>query len=252
MLDSKERFSNRVETYVKYRPTYPREAIDYLYDVVGLSEHSRIADVGAGTGIFSKLLLERGSYVTALEPNAEMREAAVLELKEFASYEALGGSAEETGLKDHSVNFIVCAQSFHWFDQTAAQLEFRRILKPGGKVVLIWNSRQTTGSSFLEQYEQLLLTFATDYDKVGHKSITQHSLGSFFAKGGPHLERFAMRQLFDEQGLTGRLLSSSYSPLPGDANYERMIQELHELFIRNEQSGTVAMEYATELYWGEV
>lgn len=251
-MDNKERFSNRVENYVKYRPTYPREAIDFLYDIVGFKPESVIADVGAGTGIFSKLLLERGSHVIGVEPNEAMREAAIEAFRAEERYSAVSGSAEETGLSDHSVDFIVCAQSYHWFDKERARAEFRRILKPGGKVVLIWNSRKTSGTPFLEQFEGLLLTYGTDYEKVGHKSITLETLKPYFAGGGPHLDTFRVVQLLNEESLKGRLLSSSYSPLPGHPNYDPMIRELRDMYRSNEENGFVAMEYVTELYWGEV
>lgn len=251
-MDNKERFSSRVENYVKYRPTYPREAIDFLYDTVGFRQDSVIADVGAGTGIFSKLLLERGSRVIGVEPNEAMREAAIASLGAEERYSAAGGSAEETGLPEHSVDFIVCAQSYHWFDEEKATAEFRRILKPGGKAVLIWNSRKTSGTPFLEQFERLLLTYGTDYEKVGHKSITLETLKPYFADGGPRLDTFSMMQLLNEESLKGRLLSSSYSPLPDHPNYEPMIQNLRNIYRSNEENGFVAIEYATELYWGEV
>lgn len=251
-MDNKERFTSRVENYVKYRPTYPREAIDFLYDMVGFKPESVIADVGAGTGIFSRLLLERGSRVIGVEPNEAMREAAIEALSAEERYSAASGSAEETGLSDHSVDFIVCAQSYHWFDQDRARAEFRRILKPGGKVVLIWNSRKTSGTPFLEQFEGLLLTYGTDYEKVGHKSIALESLKPYFAGEGPRLDTFSMVQLLNEESLRGRLLSSSYSPLPGHPNYDPMIRELRDIYRSNEENGFVAMEYVTELYWGEV
>ncbi|RIX50579.1 class I SAM-dependent methyltransferase [Paenibacillus nanensis] len=251
-MDNKERFSNRVEHYVKYRPTYPREAIDFLYDTVGFRQGSVIADVGSGTGIFSKLLLERGSRVIGVEPNEAMRKAAVAALGEEERYSPADGSAEETGLSEQSVDFIVCAQSYHWFDKERAREEFRRILKPGGKVVLIWNSRKTSGTPFLEQFERLLLTYGTDYEKVAHKSITLETLKPYFAEGGPRLDTFSMVQLLDEEGLAGRLLSSSYSPLPGHPHYEPMMRELRDIYQSNEENGFVAVEYATELYWGEV
>lgn len=117
-MDSKERFTDRVDAYVKYRPTYPKEAIDYLYDTVGFRPLSEVADVGAGTGIFSKLLVERGSRVTAVEPNRAMREAAERTLGGEPNFRAVPGAAEATGLADRSVDFIVCAQSFHWFDRS--------------------------------------------------------------------------------------------------------------------------------------
>lgn len=251
-MNSKERFSNRVDTYVKYRPSYPQEAIDYLYSTIGFSPDSLIADIGAGTGIFSKLLLDRGSRVIAVEPNQAMREAAVKMLGAEANFRTESGAAEETGLPGQSVDFIVSAQAFHWFDHTAAQAEFRRILKPGGKAVLIWNSRLTQGTPFLEEYEQLLHKFGTDYGTVNHKNISREILLAFFKEGQMQEARFTYRQLFDFDGLSGRLASSSYSPAPGQPNYEPMMTELRGLFERNKKNGKVSFDYETEMFWGEV
>lgn len=251
-MNSKERFSNRVDAYQKFRPGYPKEAIDYLYGTVGLRSDSRIADIGAGTGIFSKLLLERGSSVIAVEPNEAMRSAAEKTLAGHSNFQAVSGSAEATGLPDQSVDFIVCAQSFHWFDRDAAKAEFRRILKPDGRVILIWNTRLTKGTSFREEYNQLLETYGTDYKEVKHTNISKMNLQTFFKDGTMHEERFSMNQEFDFEGLKGRLLSSSYSPVPGHPNYEPMLTELRNIFDRNHRDGIVLFEYETEVYWGEV
>ncbi|WP_372660780.1 class I SAM-dependent methyltransferase [Cohnella sp.] len=251
-MENKERFSNRVEKYVKYRPSYPKEAIDYLYTAVGLRQHSEIADIGAGTGIFSRLLLERGSRVTAVEPNQAMREAAEKALGGNPNFSAVPEAAEDTRLPDHSVDFIVCAQAFHWFDHTAAQVEFRRILKPGGRVILIWNTRVTQGTPFLEDYEQLLIALGTDYAKVNHRNISREKLVAFFREDYLQEARFTNRQVFDYDGLSGRLLSSSYSPIAGHPKYEPMMAALRDLFDRHEQGGVVHFDYETEVYWGEV
>ncbi|WP_339799437.1 class I SAM-dependent methyltransferase [Paenibacillus sp. FSL R5-0744] len=251
-MNNKERFSNRVDSYVKYRPSYPKEAIDYLYNTIGLKSYCDIADIGAGTGIFSALLLERGCRVTAVEPNPEMRTAAEEKFAKDNHFRALPGSAEKTELPDQSVDFIVCAQAFHWFDRDAAQLEFKRILKPGGKAVLIWNSRRTYGTPFLEEYEQLVQTFGTDYTQVNHKNITPEILSSFFKAGQMQVAHFSNKQVFDFEGLSGRARSSSYIPAPGDPRYENMMTELRNLFERNKQDDKVFFEYETEVYWGEV
>ncbi|QHW29921.1 class I SAM-dependent methyltransferase [Paenibacillus rhizovicinus] len=251
-MNSKERFSDRVDTYVKYRPSYPAEAIDYLYGEVGLNAGSTVADIGAGTGIFSRLLLERGSEVIAVEPNGEMRSAAVEALSEAPNFHAAAGSAEETTLAEHAVDFIVCAQSFHWFDRTAAQAEFHRILKPGGKAALIWNSRLTQGTPFREGYDLLLKNYGTDYEKMTHKNISSADLAAFFKPGNMREARFTMSQSFDFEGLKGRLLSSSYSPMPGHPNYEPLIAGLRELFDRTSVNGEIDFDYETEVYWGEV
>lgn len=178
-MNSGERFTNRVDSYVKYRPSYPQAAIDYLYNDIGLRPNCKIADIGSGTGSLSKLLLERGSNVIAVEPNQAMREAAEKSLDSNPNFQSRSGSAEATGLPEQSVEFIVCAQAFHWFDRVAAQTEFRRILQPGGKVILLWNSRLTQGTSFREEYDQLLRTYGTDYEQVNHKNISPAILRSF-------------------------------------------------------------------------
>jgi SAM-dependent methyltransferase len=252
-MDSKERFSNRVDTYVKYRPTYPKEAIDYLYGTVGLTTESLVADIGAGTGIFSELLLERGSRVIGVEPNQAMREKSEARLAaEFEGFRTCPGSAEETGLEESSMDYIVCAQSFHWFDRRLAKVEFARILKPGGKVILIWNSRRTSGTPFLERYEQLLHDFGNNFVSMNHRNVSQEALRSFFENGGPTLAAFTNGQRFDLDGLRGRLLSSSYTPTIGEPRYEPMMKELQSIFDETQVDGTVSMEYDTEVYWGTV
>jgi ubiquinone/menaquinone biosynthesis C-methylase UbiE len=250
--DNKTRFTNRVDAYVKYRPSYPKDAIDYLYDTVGFKPESEVADIGAGTGIFSKLILERGSHVTAVEPNQAMREAAEKMLIGKSRYRSVTGSAEATQLQSHSVDFIVTAQAFHWFDQAAAQIEFRRILRKRGKAVLIWNSRLRKGSSFLEEYEQLLNKFGTDYAKVNHSNISKEALVAFYKEGEMKEARFKFSQEVDFEGLSGRLLSSSYIPVLGHPSHEPMMAELRSLFERNSQDGKVIIDYETEVFWGEV
>lgn len=251
-MDSKERFSERVDTYVKYRPSYPIEAVDCLYNTVGISQKSIIADIGAGTGIMSELLLARGSKVIAVEPNVDMRQMAEKRLSNNLNFRIQPCPAEETGLDDQSVDAVICAQSFHWFDRQAAGLEFRRILKPKGKVVLIWNSRLTEGSEFLTDYEQLLQGYGTDYKEVKHTNITPDQFDSFFKEGTLQLKEFTNRQIFDYEGLKGRLLSSSYSPVPGHPKHEPMLDELQSLFDRTQKNNEVYFDYKTQVFWGEV
>jgi ubiquinone/menaquinone biosynthesis C-methylase UbiE len=252
VMGIKQSFSNKVKDYVNYRPTYPIDAIDYLYDILKLNEKSTVADIGAGTGIFSKLLVERGTKVFAVEPNQEMRESSVQTLGKDINFHAIEGSAELTNLSDNSVDFIVCAQAFHWFDRTATKIEFKRIIKEHGKVILVWNTRQTKGTPFLEGLEHLLLNYGIDYSEVNHKNISEEDLQSFFKENTMEKSVFKMQQLFDFEGLRGRIMSSSYSPMPEHPNYEPMMEGLRKLFNRYEKNGKVPYIYDTELYLGEI
>ncbi len=133
-----------------------------------------------------------------------------------------------------------------------AKQEFLRILKPGGKAILIWNQRLTSGTPFLEGYEQLLQSYGTDYKDVNHKNVSTETIQDFFHKGKFTKATFAYRQLFDFEGLRGRLASSSYTPAPDHPDYGAMIEQLKSLFEATKMDGQVSFDYETELYWGRV
>ena len=150
-MNTVERFSNRVANYVKYRPGYPKEILDVFRDEMNLRTDSIIADVGSGTGISSKVFLENGNKVHGVEPNAAMREAAEEFLNNFPQFESVDGTSEATNLPDDSVDFIIAAQAFHWFEPNKTRPEFKRILREGGYVALIWNERQIGRASCRER-----------------------------------------------------------------------------------------------------
>src|SRR6202142_258249 len=163
------RFSDRVENYVRYRPGYPPEVLDLLRDQCGLQPTHVVADIASGTGLFTKLLLENGNSVYAVEPNAEMREMGAHVLEGYERLVTVSGTAEETTLASASVDFVTAAQAAHWFDLPRTRKEFVRILRTGGWCVLIWNERLTEGTPFLRVNEQLLLTYGTDYKAGRHE-----------------------------------------------------------------------------------
>ncbi len=244
-----QRFSDRVENYVRYRPSYPQEIIPLLQRETGLIPQSVIADVGSGTGISAELFLRAGNVVHAVEPNREMREAAERLLAHFPNFHSVDGSAQATTLPDHRMDFIVAAQAFHWFNTPETRAEFTRILKPGGHIVLIWNERKLHSTPFLQAFEQLLITFGTDYTKVRHENVNTAALGAFFS--GPYASHtFAYEQHFDFEGLKGRLLSSSYAPAAGQPRHDEMMAELRRIFDVYQVSGQVCFEYDTRVHVG--
>jgi SAM-dependent methyltransferase len=245
------RFSDRVENYVRYRPGYPPGVLQALKAECGLAPSHTVADIASGTGIWTRMLLENGNPVFGVEPNAEMREAGERLLAGFQKFTSIAGTAEATTLADHSPDFITAAQAAHWFDRAPARREFVRILKPAGWLVLLWNERVTDSTRFLRDYEQLLLTYGTDYEEVRHERTTA-AVNEFFDPA-PFKERvFEMRQEFDYAGLEGRLLSSSYAPGPEHPQHEPMLRELRRIFDSCAVEDRVAFEYKTRLYFGRL
>jgi ubiquinone/menaquinone biosynthesis C-methylase UbiE len=176
-LNSTQRFSSRVDTYVRFRPSYPKQIVETLEKHCGFTDHSVVADIASGTGIFTKLLLEHGNRVYGVEPNAEMRRAGEEFLAAYPNFTSVTGTAEATTLSSYSVDFVTAAQSGHWFDRQKSRQEFARILKPEGWAVLVWNERKTDSTPFLRDYEDLLLRYGTDYNEVRHEHTV---VGEFF------------------------------------------------------------------------
>ena len=246
-----ERFSNRVENYVKYRPNYPKKIISFLEKEIGLSSSSIIADIGSGTGISSEMFLKNGNIVYGVEPNKEMREAAERLLADYPNFKSINGTAEDTTLAANSIDILSAGQAFHWFDVIKTEIEFKRILKNGGWVVLVWNERETNASLFLKAYEEFLNTFGTDYKEVNHVNI-YGAIDQLFKEKGYKLQTFPNNQTFDYKGLEGRLLSSSYTPSGDDSKYLPMLAEIKILFDTYQRDNAVIFEYITKIFFGQL
>jgi len=253
MTDPTRRFSSRVDNYVKYRPSYPAAVLDVLKWECGLAHDWIVADIGSGPGNLTRLFLDNGNRVVGVEPNREMRAAGERLLSGYPSFTSVAGTAEATTLADASVDLVVAGQAFHWFDQAAARREFARILKPPRPVALVWNERRTDSTPFLVAYEMLLRAYGTDYARVGnHDAADSAALERFFGPGGYTRATFEYSQVFDDEGLRGRLLSSSYTPEADQPGHDAMLQELRVLFNERQEGGTVTFEYDTTVYYGRL
>jgi SAM-dependent methyltransferase len=248
-----ERFSNRVEDYVRWRPGYPAELVPWLMAQCGLQAGDLVADIGCGTGLFTRELLLQGLKVRGVEPNGPMRAAGDEYLAEFGeAFHSGEGTAEATGLADHSVRLVTAAQAFHWFRPPQARAEFARILAPGGCAALIWNVRRED-TPFLRGYEALLQRHAPEYANSGIPAQADAAvIGPFFAPSGYIEHSFPYAQRFDRAGLRGRLLSSSYAPAAGTPGHEPMLAELDRLFDATQQDGEVSFDYDTRVFLGRL
>jgi SAM-dependent methyltransferase len=249
-MDPTERFSGRAEDYARHRPGYPAAIFEALGRDAGWAPGQVIADVGAGTGILTKLFLERGNTVYAVEPNGPMRDAAEKALAGYPRFWGIKGTAEATGLPGACVDGITAAQAFHWFDRERARTEFLRILRPGGWLALLWNERITDTTPFLREYERLILNLSIDYAEVKKRDLIDSDVTAFFAPHAARKSEFENFQLFDFDGLLGRLMSSSYAPLPGHPRHEPIVAELRRIFEEHQQNGHVRFDYRTLVYAG--
>jgi SAM-dependent methyltransferase len=251
VLDPTKRFSNRVENYVKYRPTYPPEIIPLLEADCGLTPASIIADVGSGTGFLTELFLKNGNEVYGIEPNPEMRAAGEKILAKYSKFTSVDAVAEATTVSDHSIDFVVAGQAFHWFDRQKARLEFVRILKLGGWVMLAWNGYRVKSSPLMAAYRDMVVRYGTDYSEV-RREVEACDVESFYAPDICTCARFEFQQDFDFEGLKGRFLSASFVPGPEHPNYEAMLNDLRTVFDANQQEGKVVFAYETVMYYGHL
>jgi SAM-dependent methyltransferase len=246
-LHPTQRFSDRVDNYARYRPTYPQTIISYLREAIHLNRKHVIADIGSGTGIFSELFLKHGFGVTGVEPNEAMRLAGEAHLGHNPHFISVDGKAEATGLPAGSVDLITVAQAFHWMEPEATKSEFRRILKAGGHTLLVWNLR-LTDTPFLKRLDDLKKEIGKNYEAIHGSHANEAAIRDFFSPAEVIIKTFRHAQIMDFESLKGQLLSSSYMPLEGSPGYEEMIAQLGELFERYKENGQVNMEYETRLF----
>lgn len=250
---NEDKFTGKAEIYSSHRPTYPQQIYTFLLGEAGIKAGDAIADIGAGTGIFSKPLAERGCKVYAVEPNADMRRIAARSTSGLTGFLLVDGTAEATTLEDASVSWVTAAQAFHWFNAQRFADECRRILVPGGTVLLAYNHRliddPITNDTFSANKKHCP-KFAGF--SGGMPNRAEGKLGSFFRDGLFSTREFRHEYHLDENGFVGRALSSSYAPVQGNESYDAYIHDLKCIFGKYARKGKVCARLVCKIYWGEV
>jgi SAM-dependent methyltransferase len=239
---STARFHDRAEDYARYRPGYPAAVVDAMVAGWASLKEKVAADIGAGTGISSRLLADRGLGVIAVEPNAAMRQVAV----PHPRVRWVEGTAEATGLAEGTVDLVLAAQAFHWFTRAAALAEFQRILRPGGRLAIMWN-RRSRKDPFTLGYRNALE--AIDGEAPAERSVFEPEVvtasGRFVNLRATSVTNMHPLTL-DE--LLGRARSTSTVPKSGPVfeELQRLLRQLHG--EHRAVDGRATMVYDTQVF----
>lgn len=248
-MNTINKFDGRATDYTASRPNYSMELISCLYSQYGISETSVIADIGSGTGKFSRHLLDRQSEVYCVEPNDDMRSIAEKELCKYEKFHSVAGNAENTTLKSNFADCITTAQAFHWFDVLKFKQECLRIIKTNGRVFLIWNIRDSS-DIINQEWHNIFSQFCPGFKGFSNGIERDDSkIKEFFDKGYEYIN-FDYPLIFDKESFIKRSLSSSYSLKENDANYGEYISALKEIFDKYENNGLISISNQSVAYTG--
>lgn len=247
------KFDGMGKIYAKFRPTYPHTFIEYICSNVGINHESIIADIGSGTGILTRQMLEIAKKIFAVEPNNDMRAVAENDLSNYKNFVSVNGTAENTALEKSSVDFITVAQAFHWFDRAKFKAECTRILKPEGKIILVWNSRDFNAKS-VKDSDIINRKYCPDFKGFsgGIRGAEYENGFEDFFTGKYEIKNFQNDFFYDLDGFIGRTLSASYALKEDDEKYPAYINELTECFNKHAIDGKMIIPNITKSYAGTV
>lgn len=253
MKQGAERFSGKVEDYAKYRPEFPTDIIKFINSNSAIDDKSVIADIGSGTGRLTRLLLEKGNIVYGVERNNEMRMKAEELLSQFSNFISIEGSAEKTGLDGRSIDLITVAQAFHWFNKEECLREFKRIIKEGGKVFIVWDDFMGDYNDFSMEYRGVLSAFRNVEPEDTVKKLSRDEIVSGFFKDNKYEKMSFTHKIYQGfDGIRGGAVSASFTPEPEEENYEPFIHELQRVFDKYQRNGKVCTAFKSVCYLGEI
>lgn len=248
-MNHPDRFTGRAGAYVQGRPGYPAAVLELLTQETR-RKNPRLADIGSGTGILSRAMLERGWTVYGVEPNDDMRREAEFSLKDFSSFHSIPGTAEHTLLPSGTVDMVAAAQAFHWFDAAAFKRECRRILTPEGRAALLWNSRLEDSPIVREEGSIHRLYCPHFHGFSGGLAELTGRIGEFFDHRF-RIFRFPNDLAYTREQYLQRMMSTSYALMEKDERRSSWLDALNGLFDRFEENGRLTVPNETVVYLGD-
>jgi SAM-dependent methyltransferase len=249
-----EIFSGKAELYGKNRPAYPKEIVYFISTFIKGADV--VADIGAGTGIFTEMLCHLGCNLIAVEPNTDMLMRASENLRDYDNLTLVKSTAEETLLADKSVDLVTAAQSFHWFEPEKFRNECKRILRVNGRVMLMWNTADYS-TDIIKERNEIAAKYCAEFAKREKQPSplkgNSDDIITFFG-GENEYESYLLRNdlEFDCDGYVGYELSHSYAPKEGDKNFKAYTAALKSFFDSYSEGGKIVIPNVTECYFGTV
>ncbi|MBQ7921245.1 MAG: class I SAM-dependent methyltransferase [Clostridia bacterium] len=248
---NEKKFDNKGNVYKKGRPSYPVQLFEYLVNAKVIHEQLSLADIGSGTGVFTLQISSHIKKIFAIEPNKDMRDTAEIAYRDFANIISVNGTAESTTLEDKCVDLITVAQAFHWFDRQLFKQECQRILRKDGKVILVWNDRDSNAEIIRDNFEVNKIYCPNFKGSSDGIDFSKESFKNFF-EGDIEYVEFENNLMYDKDIFIARNLSSSYSPKSADDCYNKYVEAVSELFNKYSVNGFVKYPYITRCYIGKV
>lgn len=250
-MTNEKKFNGKSDVYSKFRPDYPDQLLKDLKIENKLDENSVIADIGAGTGIMTKKLLDLGFNVVVVEPNEEMRKVSIDNLKDYKHFVSVNGSAENTTLKNYSVDMIVVAQAFHWFDVGNFRKECQRIVKAEAKIAIISNERVTEhilNKEIADTYQK----YCPNFKGFSNGLMGSDDIYDTFYQKGYSIKTYENPLIYNKNNFIGRHLSSSFSPNQDDELYPMLVESLGDIFDKHSKNGYLTLPNHTKCRCGFV
>lgn len=254
-MQEMKKFDNIATIYDKYRPTYPIELINNVIEKCHFNDKNiQIADIGAGTGIFTQMLINDGREIIAIEPNKDMRDVLIKKFEDNNSVEVIDGSAENTNIKNNKMDLVTVAQAFHWFDMEKFRNECKRILQPQGKIFIVWN-KINMENKIVRQMKEIDYKYSNQYQEVNtilQKEEIDNKIEQFFQH--KKYEKIILNNdiEYDEKSFIGYNLSKSYSLRNTDNKYLEYIQAFKDLFDKYQNNGVISISNQIYGYLGEI
>ena len=249
-FDNINKFNKMQNDYSKYRPNYSNEAIEYILNLQNVDNEFKVADIGAGTGKLSLPFVKRGLKLYGIEPNKDMYEKLLENMKEYSDFFGILGYSEKTYLDNKSIDLIVVGQAFHWFNIDEFKIECKRVLKDDSYIAILYNNGDYS-KEVINKIHELSRRYCPEYKgSSGGLYNNEDIFNNFFKEYNKIIFKNDYKLTLDQ--FIGLNFSASYAPKENEENHDIYLSKLEEVFNTYQEDGYLTMPNNTILRIGKI